>query len=58
MAVTLIVGIRDLFPEFLADTLILLGTLQTAGAVTAGALQAFLDGSNHFFIFIQPDSHM
>ena len=57
MAVTLEVRIRDLFPEFLAYALIFLGALQAAGTVTAGAHQAFLDGSNHFLILVEPNSH-
>ena len=52
MAVTLKFRIRDLFPELLADALILFSALKSAGTIAAGALQTFLDGSNHFFIFI------
>ena len=37
MAVTLEIGVCDLLTELLADALILLGTLQAAGTVTAGA---------------------
>ena len=57
MAVTFKIRICDLLPEFLADALILFRTLKSAGAVTAGALQAFLDGGNHFFVFVEPNSH-
>ena len=57
MAITLEIGVCDLLPEFLADALVFLATLQTAGAVTAGALQALFDHLNHFLIFVQPYSH-
>ena len=57
MAVTLEVGICDLLPEFFADALVFFGSCQTAGAVTAGALQSFLDRLYHFFVFVQPNSH-
>ena len=58
MTVALKVRIRDLLAEFLADALVLLGALQAAGAVSAGALESLFDRGYHFFIFIQPDSHM
>ena len=58
MAVALKVRIRDLLPEFLADALVLLGALQAAGAVSAGALESLFDGGHHFLIVIQPNSHM
>ena len=57
MAITLEIGVCDLLPEFLANALILLGTLEAARAIATGTLQAFLDGLNHFCIFIQSDSH-
>ena len=57
MTVALEIGVRDLLPEFLADALVFLGPRQTAGAVTAGALEAFLDRLYHFFVFVQPYSH-
>ena len=57
MTVSLVIGIRNLLPEFLADALIILGAFQTAGAIAAGALQAVPDGLNHFFIFIEPNCH-
>ena len=57
MAVTLEIRIRDLLPEFLADALIFLGALKTAGAIATGALQALLDGGHHFLILIQTNSH-
>ena len=46
-----------MLPEFLTDTLILFRPLQTAGAITAGTLQAFPDASDHFLVLIQSDSH-
>ena len=55
MTVTLEIGVRDLLPEFLADALIVLGPLQTAGAVAAGALQALPDGLDHFLVFVQSE---
>jgi len=57
MTVTLEVRISDLFPEFFANTLVLLAVFQTAGAVTAGALETFPDRCNHFFVFVQPNGH-
>ena len=57
MAVTLKIGICDLFPEFLTNALVFLGPGQTAGAVTAGAFQTFFDCLYHFFVFIEPNSH-
>ena len=57
MAVTFEIGIRDLLTEFLADALILFRPLESAGAVTAGTLQAVLNSLNQFFIFIESDSH-
>ena len=55
MAIALEVGISNLLPEFLADALILLGPLQTAGAVAAGALQTLPNGLNHFLVFVQSE---
>ena len=57
MAIALVIGIGDLLPEFLADALILLAALQTARAITAGTLQAFLDRGHHFLVFIQTNCH-
>ena len=57
MAVTLEIGICDLLPEFLANALILLGTLQAARAITTGTLQAVFHGLYHFCIFIESDCH-
>ena len=58
MAVALEIRICDLLPEFFTNTLILLCPLQTARAVTAGTLQSLPNRLNHFFIFIQSDSHL
>ena len=57
MAVTGEIRIGDLLLEFLADALVFLGPLQTAGAVTTGALQAFLDHLDHFLVIVQTYSH-
>ena len=57
MAVTLEIRIRDLLPEFLANALVILAPFQTAGTVTAGALQALLDGCHHFLILVQTNCH-
>ena len=57
MAVTLEVGVRDLLPELLANALILFGTLESAGAIATGTLQAVLYGPDYFRILIKSDSH-
>ena len=57
MAISLEIGVSHLFPEFLANALVFLGSLQTAGAVTTGALQAFLDHLDHFLVIVQTYSH-
>ena len=57
MAITREIGISHLLPEFLTDALVFLGALQTAGAVAAGALQAFLDHLDHFLVIVQTYSH-
>ena len=57
MAIALEIGIGDLFPEFLADAFVFLSPFQTAGAVTAGTLQALPNGPDHLLILIQPNSH-
>ena len=57
MAVATVVRVCNLLPEFLADTLVILTALQTAGAVSAGTLQPFLDRLYHFLIFVQSNSH-
>ena len=50
MAVALEIGIGYLLLEFLAHAFVVLRTLNTAGAVSARALQAFLNGGNYFFV--------
>ena len=57
MAITLKIGVGHLLPEFLADALVFFGPLQTAGAVTAGTLQTFLDHLDHFLVVVQTYSH-
>ena len=57
MTIAFELRIRDLLTKFLADALIFFRALQTAGAITAGTLQSFLDCLHHFLIFIQSDSH-
>ena len=52
MAITFKVRVCDLFPEFLADTLVILGAAQPARTVTAGPFQAIPDGLDHFLVFI------
>ena len=57
MAITLEIWVCDLLPEFLANALILLGTLEAAGAIATGTLQAVLYGLDDFRIFVQSDCH-
>ena len=57
MAIALEIGVSHLLPEFLANALVFLSSFQTAGAVTAGALQAFLDHLDHFLVIVQTYSH-
>ena len=57
MAVALVIRVRNLIPEFLADALVLIASFQTAGAVSAGPLQSVPDDLYHFLILIQPNSH-
>ena len=57
MAITLKFRVSDLFPEFLANTLIFLCPLQAAGTIATCALQAFPDGGDYFRIFIQTNCH-
>jgi hypothetical protein len=52
MAIALKIGICDLLTEFLADAFIVLRFLQTAGAVAALSLEAFLDLRDKLGIFI------
>ena len=57
MTVTLEVGIGNLLPEFLADTLVLLASLQTAGTIATGPLQTVFYHLNHFLIFVKTYCH-
>ena len=57
MTVTAKRGVCDLFPEFLADTLIVFAPLQSAGTIASGPLQSVPNHLNHFLVFIEPDSH-
>jgi hypothetical protein len=55
MAISLEIGVGDLITEFLADALIILGALKTAGAVTALGFKTFFDGLYYFFVFVESD---
>ena len=50
-------GVCNLLPELLAHALILLCPLQTAGAVSAGTLQALTDHFGHFLVIIESNCH-
>ena len=57
MAVSLEIGVCDLLAELLANALVFFRPLESAGAVTAGTLQAVLYGLDYFLVFIESDSH-
>ena len=57
MAVSLELRVCNLLTEFLANALILLSPLQTAGAVASGTLQTVLHHLNSFLIFVKSNSH-
>ena len=57
MAITGEVRVSDLLTEFLTDTLILLSTLQAAGAIAAGTLESVFYSLYYFLIFIEPHCH-
>ena len=57
MTETLEIRVFHLLPELLADALIFFRPFQTAGAISAGALETFPDHLHHFFIIIQPYCH-
>ena len=57
MTVSLKVGVRHLLPEFLADALVFLGPLETAGAVAAGALQTIFNHSDNLLVLVQTNCH-
>ena len=58
MAVAVEVGIGHLGAKFLANTLIILRPLHTAGTIATGMLQSLFDSLNHFLIFVESDRHM
>ena len=53
MAEALKFRVGNLIAELLADTLGLGGTLQSAGAITSGLFQTFLDRGDHLGIGIE-----
>ena len=55
MTVALEIGIGDLLTELAADTFIVLGSFNTAGAVAAFRTESILHGSDNFLVFIQSD---
>ena len=57
MTIPLEFRIGNLLTELFANAFIVLRSLQTAGAITAGSLQSLFDGLHHFLIFIQSDCH-
>ena len=57
MTKTLEIRVFDLLPELPADALVFFRPLQTAGAISAGALEAFPDHLHHFLVIIQPYCH-
>jgi hypothetical protein len=57
VAIALEIGVCDLLPELLADALVFFGSGQSAGAVTAGALESVFYSLDNFGIFIESDSH-
>ena len=57
MTKTLEIRVFDLLAELLTDALIVLRPFQTAGAITAGTLEALPDHLDHFLVLVQPYSH-
>jgi len=57
MAVAVEVRILHLGPEFLANALILLTALHTAGTIAACAFKPLFYGLYHLFVFIQTNRH-
>ena len=55
VAISLEIGVGDLLAEFLADALIVLGTLKTAGTIAAFGFKALFDGLYYFFVFVESD---
>ena len=58
MTVALEIRISDLFPELLADALIIFRPLKPAGAVATGTLQTIPDNLHHLLILIQTNCHI
>ena len=52
MAIALVILVGDLLAELAAHTLVLLGTLHTAGTVSARTLKSLLDCSDYFLILV------
>ena len=57
MAVSFVLRIRNLFPEFLTDAFIILNMFQPARAVSSRSLKSLTDHFDHFLILIQPNCH-
>ena len=57
MAVAFEIRIGNLLPEFLTHALIVLGSLQPAGAIATGSFQAIPNGLDHFLVLIQTHCH-
>lgn len=55
VAVALKIFVCYLTAKFLAYALVLLGTLRTAGAVSAGSAQPLLYRTHHILVFVQTD---
>ena len=55
MAVALKIFVCYLTAKFLAYALVLIGTLRTAGAVSAGSAQPLLYSTHHILVFVQTD---
>jgi hypothetical protein len=52
MAIALKIRIRDLFPEFLANALIIFGPIQPTRAISPGPLQALPNHPDHLLILV------
>ena len=57
MAVAFEIGVCDLIAEFLTHTFVVLRFLQTARAITALHVKAFLDLRHERLIFIESNCH-
>ena len=58
MAVALVIRVGDLILELLTHTFGCLRALQSAGTVSAGALESFSDGIDDLLIGIELDFHV